>query len=98
MAITIKSHRDAVTHPDMAGTNRKLHFFAVTALVHQHQPHSFPKKTKQKGSKECTNPAETSGRKKGIKSSNKCRYFKGKFYFMIQYFMQTSLPGIFLID
>lgn len=60
--------------------------------------HSFPNKTKQKGSKQYTHLAETSGTGKGIKSSNKCRYSKGKLYFMIQYFMQTSLSGIFLID
>lgn len=60
--------------------------------------HSFPNKTKQKGSKQYTRLAETSGTGKGIKSSNKCRYSKGKLYFMIQYLMQTSLSGIFLID
>lgn len=92
MAITIESHRDATTNPDAA---RKLHFLTVTAPVHQHQPHSFPNKTKQKASKEHTHPTETAGRNKSVKNTNKCRSFKGKFYFKIQYLMQTPLPGIF---
>lgn len=72
IAITIESHRDAMTNPDRAETNTKLRFLTGTALVHQHQPHSFPNKTKQKASKEYTHLTETAGRSKDIKSSNKC--------------------------
>lgn len=95
MAI-IKSHRDATPNSETTEISRKLCFLAQSLLVYTSISYipSLIRECK-KTPKEYAHLAETVGRNKGIKSSNTCRYFKGKFYFRNQYLMQTSLSGIF---